>query len=161
MCAAIRSTVSRGRSFEQTVLQALTQLRFDLVQVGGKDDRGIDLRGFWRLDDTLAPVVVQCKDFPTRPIQPQSLREFLGAMEREKRINTAGLFFTSGSYSASTLVLHRQTTMPLVLCTMQQDTIVSFVMNRTMHRLFPHLIVSHGPQGKNPPLIFWKDHVVE
>lgn len=51
-----------GRLFEKNVLQVLQRVRFQLVQLGGANDGGVDLRGVWALpDNTSIPVIAQCK----------------------------------------------------------------------------------------------------
>lgn len=88
----VESTVFRGTMYEYTVLQALTQIRFDLYRTGGADDKGIDLRGTWRLLDEdddddddedreianhAIPVVCQCKN-EAKKIGPKHVRELCG-----------------------------------------------------------------------------------
>ncbi|KAF2459782.1 hypothetical protein BDY21DRAFT_299093 [Lineolata rhizophorae] len=90
------SSVYKGTLFEYRAVDALACLGFDLTRVGRANDRGIDLRGWWRLpsagggggdggaftgDTTQAdvPVVAQCKA-DVVAAQPRAVRELEGAM---------------------------------------------------------------------------------
>eukprot|EP00048_Salpingoeca_helianthica_P000719 m.43558 g.43558 ORF g.43558 m.43558 type:complete len:106 (-) comp10793_c0_seq2:656-973(-) len=79
-----------GRLFEKKVLQVLQRVRFQLVQLGGANDGGVDLRGVWALpDNTSIPVIAQCK-FTNTACKPAVLRELEGTLLRE-RAGTLGL----------------------------------------------------------------------
>lgn len=58
------STVAVGNYYEQLSLATLQRLAFELVRVGGRDDRGIDLLGHWKPPSTLQleSDVVNCND---------------------------------------------------------------------------------------------------
>lgn len=74
-----QTAVYLGKKFERETLSTLTSfLSFKLAQVGGKDDRGIDLIGHWTLTPAYTyNVVVQCKRVHKR-IGPSILRELEG-----------------------------------------------------------------------------------
>lgn len=91
------SYVARGATYEDAVAGALGAFGIALDRVGGANDRGIDLRGFWApgaqssgssLDSerlsTRVPVSVQCKRYNTRPVTPRDVREFEGAVAQDR-----------------------------------------------------------------------------
>lgn len=90
----LTSTVYRGTLYEYTVLETLSTLYgFQLYRTGGADDRGIDLRGTWRLptvptssnaatdhatlSEDVKRVVIQCKH-EAKKIGPRHVRELNG-----------------------------------------------------------------------------------
>ncbi|KAL4260893.1 hypothetical protein AB1N83_008822 [Pleurotus pulmonarius] len=85
------TTVGKGTAFEHRSLQILAQdLAMDLHRVGGKDDGGVDLIGWWKLphfplDPTAATlperirVVAQCKA-EKKKIGPKYIRELEGVL---------------------------------------------------------------------------------
>ncbi|KAK6346901.1 hypothetical protein TWF696_007002 [Orbilia brochopaga] len=86
------TTVFTGTLYEYTVLAALSRLPgISLTRIGGKDDAGIDLQGFWELprltstnsDSTQIkiPMIVQCKFGGEKSWKgPQYVRELEGAL---------------------------------------------------------------------------------
>ncbi|KAJ6257062.1 hypothetical protein Dda_7946 [Drechslerella dactyloides] len=89
------TTVFNGTLYEYTVLAALARLPgVSLTRIGGKDDAGIDLQGFWELprlaatDSSTAndaskiklPMIVQCKFGEKSWKGPQYVRELEGAL---------------------------------------------------------------------------------
>ncbi|KAA8895371.1 hypothetical protein FN846DRAFT_785202 [Sphaerosporella brunnea] len=80
------STVYVGTLYEYTVLQTLCRLGMTLRRVGGRDDRGIDIRGTWvpPASRHLPPplplqVYIQCKAERSRA-GPKYLRELEGTL---------------------------------------------------------------------------------
>lgn len=77
-----RTTVDIGRAFEQHSLAYLNAHFFmDLAQVGGANDGGVDLRGWWRVPfkPRRIRVIAQCKA-EAKPLGPRAVRELEGVM---------------------------------------------------------------------------------
>lgn len=88
------STVARGTRFELDTLMYLSSLGMNLDRVGGRNDQGTDLLGWWNiqwprrnephsaaLQGLKMRVIVQCKA-EKRPLGPRFLREFEGTLHR-------------------------------------------------------------------------------
>ncbi|SCZ97528.1 BZ3500_MvSof-1268-A1-R1_Chr4-3g07232 [Microbotryum saponariae] len=102
------STVALGTAYELATLQFLSQPPLSLqslLRIGGANDKGIDLRGFYipqrpvdddanddmvhegsvqrrRLRPRRYPILVQCKAV-SKPLQPSIVREFEGVLSTE------------------------------------------------------------------------------
>ncbi|TPX59536.1 hypothetical protein PhCBS80983_g02379 [Powellomyces hirtus] len=107
------STVHVGTSFETSTLRALAHHSMQLRRVGGRDDRGVDLRGSLTLnarDDppsasdaaaaATVPVIVQCKA-ERAPLGPAYIRELEGTLARESLGTVAVMASTNGFTSAA------------------------------------------------------------
>lgn len=75
-----QSTTYIGTHYEYTVKESLKRLGFELRQVGGTSDYGIDLIGNWNLPSAPKPlkVLVQCKAL-AKKVSPSVVRELEGA----------------------------------------------------------------------------------
>lgn len=75
------SYVAKGAAYELKCMELLRLYRFNLHSVGGKGDKGVDLKGTWDIDGSLMKITsfVQCK-YQTRQISPAIFREFEGAV---------------------------------------------------------------------------------
>jgi len=82
--------------FERLVGRAFTARGYDVKNIGGAGDKGIDLIAKYR-NETIA---VQCKRYdPAQPITPRQVREFLGAVTAAKA--TTAVFVTTSTYTAA------------------------------------------------------------
>lgn len=97
------SYAARGAAYEDMVAGVLGAFGIVLDRVGGANDRGIDLRGFWASGSPSAgsdpgsgkklartAVSVQCKHYNTRPVTPRDVREFEGAVAQDRAHAAAG-----------------------------------------------------------------------
>jgi hypothetical protein len=75
-----KSTIYVGTHYEYSTLASLSRLGFNLKQVGGSSDFGIDLLGTWDLPSVPLhlKVLVQCKAL-ARAADPKMVRELEGA----------------------------------------------------------------------------------
>ncbi|KAH9924362.1 hypothetical protein B0H21DRAFT_781421 [Amylocystis lapponica] len=126
----------KGAAFEQRSLRLLeAHLSMSLRRVGGKDDGGVDLQGWWWLPSPPAAhrmrlrVLAQCKDEKRKP-SPKYVRELEGVLYRYlARTQTplthadsvdsvdpvVGLLVSSTPYTKATLLRAHSSPMPLVL----------------------------------------------
>jgi restriction system protein len=96
----INSFPHNGKGFEKLSKVLLEQYGFSTVEVvGGKNDKGIDGIGMYKVDNTFfdinIPVVFQCKQWASS-IRPTDIRDFRGAMDGK---TTFGIFITTGDFS--------------------------------------------------------------
>lgn len=141
------STTSIGLAYELATLAFLSRppLSFKLQRVGGKNDHGVDLRGFWNVplrkiqqqpDDrnaalgrgsTRCSVIVQCKA-ETQALGPSVVRELEGTVAFEdlslnpasagkdkKARRTVGLLASQSGFSREALLRAQVSTFPLFL----------------------------------------------
>ncbi|GAO45922.1 hypothetical protein SAICODRAFT_90186 [Saitoella complicata NRRL Y-17804] len=110
------TTVYRGTLYEYTVQTVLRRLNFLLRRCGGADDRGIDLRGSWYLQNDADPlrVIVQCKSL-NRKIGPNLVREMEGAIANESN-GTLGVFASNQPYTDATNRQLLSSQRPMILC---------------------------------------------
>ncbi|KAA1473654.1 hypothetical protein DENSPDRAFT_851756 [Dentipellis sp. KUC8613] len=120
------SNVHRGTAFEQRALRILQDnMSMELTRVGGRDDRGVDLLGWWWLPDTRAAALVdrtktgeertlgpstpmrrlrvlaQCKA-EKKKLGPAYVREFEGVLARHSALSFNPTSSTSPASAAST-----------------------------------------------------------
>lgn len=127
------STTARGTAYELTTLRFLSSppLSLSLLRVGGANDKGVDLRGWWdvppRLPDQKEAkrwsVVVQCKAEKEK-LGPSVIRDLEGAVAHgmdgvggkgvEGRGGIAVLVALSG-FSPASLILASSSSTPLLL----------------------------------------------
>ncbi|KND02182.1 uncharacterized protein SPPG_02671 [Spizellomyces punctatus DAOM BR117] len=155
--ARLPSTVDVGTRFEEDTLRCLSRYGIDLRRVGGADDKGVDLRGRWRLpkeggvDPALSspghhggflefPIIVQCKKERTK-LGPKYFRELEGTLARESP-NTIALLASSEGFSTKAVDLLFASRVPLALAVINSDRIcVRLALNRALQELVPGLMV--------------------
>lgn len=137
------SMTHKGNAFEERSRRLLEEhLSMSLRRVGGKDDGGIDLQGWWWLPEPSVPaaprmrlrVLVQCKD-EKRKLSPKYVRELEGVVFRylartatypqssptpmvelpEGWDPVVGLLVSSAPFTKATLLRAHSSPMPLVL----------------------------------------------
>lgn len=103
-----RSNTSRGTLFEIACQKALSAHNFELLRIGGRNDKGIDLAGWWyssspSADASRLRVHVQCKTL-REPVSPAHIREFEGMLTRSKAPSSStplvGLFCSTSGFSS-------------------------------------------------------------
>ena len=88
------STTFAGTYYEYATQERLRSYGFDLTRVGGRGDRGVDLKGSWTIAtegdkiESKLQVIVQCKRLRTK-VGPNLIRELEGALAG--RSNTLGV----------------------------------------------------------------------
>lgn len=117
--SSLESTVARGTRFERGVQAHLSSLGMQLDRIGGRDDQGTDLLGWWKVRWPLRTsdggtagepahlpksaglnmrVIVQCKA-EKKPLGPKILRELEGTLHRATWTGaTANLSESRGSW---------------------------------------------------------------
>ncbi|KAA1473674.1 hypothetical protein DENSPDRAFT_931137 [Dentipellis sp. KUC8613] len=118
------SNVHRGTAFEQRARRILQDnMSMELTRVGGRDDRGVDLLGWWWLPDTRAAALVhrtggerklgphipmrrlrvlaQCKA-EKKKLGPAYVREFEGVLARHSAFPFHPTLSTPSALAAST-----------------------------------------------------------
>ena len=76
----------KGSWFEEEVHSLLTQWGATSYLVGSSGDRGVDIRGSWKLQEGhQVPLVVQCKN-EQRKTSSRHLREFSGVLGKEGKL---------------------------------------------------------------------------
>ena len=113
------NTVERGRRYEYAISDIFKAYNAKVWRTGGSGDRGVDLRGYWQLNDQVVDFVVQCKDVKRASLE--HLRSFASVVYSQTRPNL-GIYCTTMQPSAGQLQLLRRLETPLVLChTFQED----------------------------------------
>jgi hypothetical protein len=88
------STTFAGTYYEYATQSLLRRYGFSLTRVGGRGDRGVDLKGTWTVAtgeekvELELPVIVQCKRLKSK-VGPNLIRELEGALAG--RSNTLGV----------------------------------------------------------------------
>lgn len=88
------STTFAGTYYEYATQSLLRRYGFGLTRVGGRGDRGVDLKGMWTVataenkTEVALPVIVQCKRLKSK-VGPNLMRELEGALAG--RSNTLGV----------------------------------------------------------------------
>ncbi|KAI9011186.1 hypothetical protein BC832DRAFT_590431 [Gaertneriomyces semiglobifer] len=161
----LTSTVEAGTAFERDASKVLEQYGLLLRQVGGRGDRGIDLRGTWHLplvggrmpsgsialvderrpDVFQWPVIVQCKN-ERIPIGPKYIRELEGTIAKET-VGTIALLASSKGFSHKAVDLLFRSSAPLGLAVIEGQTCAHFAVNRSLRQLLPGLAV-HNLNGR-------------
>ncbi|KAI8921418.1 hypothetical protein DFJ77DRAFT_507072 [Powellomyces hirtus] len=126
----LTSTVHVGTSFETSTLRALAHHSMHLRRVGGRDDRGVDLRGSLTLnardDDppsasdsaAVVPVIVQCKA-ERAPLGPAYIRELEGTLARES-IGTVAVMASTNGFTAAAARLVFASRAPIAMAVIEQ-----------------------------------------
>ncbi|KAI9298228.1 hypothetical protein K502DRAFT_280235, partial [Neoconidiobolus thromboides FSU 785] len=91
------SYVNQGSEFEYQTLKKLSNYNISSIQVGGKDDKGIDLRGYWNLVEKKLPIIVQCKNTKHK-LGSKYVRELEGVLINEKS-QTIGMLVANSGFS--------------------------------------------------------------
>lgn len=120
------STVHRGTAFEELSLRLLREhLSMSLRRVGGKDDGGIDLQGWWWLPSydsssaspTRIRVLAQCKA-ERKKSGPKYVREMEGVLHRYLNVekdHVVGLLISSSRFTKAALLRAHSSLLPLIL----------------------------------------------
>lgn len=120
------STVHRGTAFEELSLRLLHEhLSMSLRRVGGKNDGGIDLQGWWWLPSsgssstspTRIRILAQCKA-EKRKYGPKYVREMEGVLHRYLNVDSdpvVGLLISSSLFTKAALLRAHSSSAPLIL----------------------------------------------
>ncbi|TFK47580.1 hypothetical protein OE88DRAFT_1665786 [Heliocybe sulcata] len=131
------SATHKGVAFEKRSLRILQEhLSMSLQRIGGKDDGGVDLRGWWWLppphmtvnnaneDRRRVRVIAQCKA-EKKKMGPNYVRELEGVMHRdlteEAPYAAVALLISESAFTASTLRLAQSSKIPLLLLHLPSD----------------------------------------
>ncbi|KAL9559396.1 hypothetical protein MBANPS3_000471 [Mucor bainieri] len=152
----ITSTVYRGTLFELQTLETLaTTAGMDLEHVGGRSDRGIDLRGQWFNDIN---ILVQCKN-TKQGCTPDQIRELIGTVASSKsptRRKIIGILSTvnrtqsnSNQFTPDVLQQFKTSTIALGLVTIENTTLKTIMFNRKAQAMLKGLSIStqYSPSG--------------
>lgn len=98
------SYVARGKVYEQTCISTLSSIGMQLIGVGGRDDKGIDLIGHWAISNFhQIPVVVQCKRLSAASGCPPSvIRELEGTISHNVHFYSTAISQLSCSAASNT-----------------------------------------------------------
>jgi hypothetical protein len=135
----------KGRAFELSALQVLSNRGFELMHVGKRGDAGIDLRGRWN-SAGLIPVVVQCKNYATGAnLNPAVVRELEAVLDKEPE-GTVGLLATPRlKYTAGLVSTLNSSRRPLFWTMIDDDKIIQFSLNNQASKIIPSLRVINQP----------------
>ncbi|KAK4517666.1 uncharacterized protein ATC70_001006 [Mucor velutinosus] len=152
----ISSTVYRGTLFELQTLETLaTAAGMDLEHVGGKSDRGIDLRGQWFNNIN---ILVQCKN-TKQGCTPDQIRELIGTVASStspNRRKIIGILSTvnrkqtnNNQFTPDVLQQFRASTIALGLVTIENTTLKSIMFNKKAQAMLKGLSIStlYSPLG--------------
>ncbi|EPB89805.1 hypothetical protein HMPREF1544_03326 [Mucor circinelloides 1006PhL] len=152
----ITSTVYRGTLFELQTLETLTTTAgMNLEHVGGKSDRGIDLRGQW-FNNTI--ILVQCKN-TKQGCTPDQIRELIGTVASftsPKRRKIIGILSTvnrtqsnSNQFTPDVLQQFSTSTTALGLATIENTTLKTIMFNKKAQALLKGLSITtqYSPLG--------------
>ena len=145
----LKSTVFRGTIHEYSVLEALKPYRFRLTRTGGSDDKGVDLKGIWKLG-TEIPVVIQCKN-EAKKIGPRYIREMSGM--KTTLPGTIAILASTSMYTPLAIRSMITSEVPIALTLFQQyedgGMLEQLVWNRPAGAILGDLQVrtEHGADG--------------
>ncbi|CAO3632998.1 unnamed protein product [Mucor fragilis] len=151
----ITSTVYRGTLFELQTLETLaTTAGMNLEHVGGKSDRGIDLRGQW-FNNT--DILVQCKN-TKQGCTPDQIRELIGTVASstspKKRkiigiLSTVNRIQNNNQFTPDVLQQFRASTIALGLVTIENTTLKTIMFNKKAQAMLKGLSIStqYSPLG--------------
>ncbi|KAJ3006065.1 hypothetical protein HKX48_000312 [Thoreauomyces humboldtii] len=162
------STVAIGNLFEESCVTSLSRHGMHLRRIGGKDDRGVDLRGTWTLPSspssplqprtrphspTTIPLIVQCKHERSK-LGPKYMRELEGTLGREPS-DTIAIMACREGYSTTAKEMVYGSPCPIALVVVDEETrLVSFVPNRVLKTVVPGLLVVRS-QGRDGGVGMW------
>ncbi|KAK9462249.1 uncharacterized protein V1516DRAFT_674131 [Lipomyces oligophaga] len=155
------STVYIGTLYEYVVQEALSlNASMALVRCGGKDDKGIDLRGTISLSDyehsdanPAIPVIVQCKFETTRKPGVRYIRELSGTLDHF-RLDTLAILVAPLPLSSSALDTMCAASRPIAYCCVPgahaRGTLHQMIWNRAAGKLLQRLrlVYTTSPTGK-------------
>lgn len=140
------SNVHRGTAYEEEVQKCFDSYGMRLRRVGGANDGGTDLLGYWHLDDTLkVSLVVQCKAV-AQPRGPNVVRELVGTMQQQSR-DTLGIIVSSAGFTQIAIKTAAMTMLPVGLAVVTEPVgsesglCTLFWMNAAAQKTFPGLVV--------------------
>ncbi|KAI9197160.1 uncharacterized protein BJ171DRAFT_522896 [Polychytrium aggregatum] len=137
-----------GHQFELDTQNTLRHFGFDLRACGKRNDKGIDLRGYWMFSpaDTNViklPVIIQCKNEATR-LSPKYVRELEGTVLRESE-GTLGVLVSSRGFTPLSRQAFHSSPLPMALAVVVPDdepALNSLQMNHAAQNLIPDLVIS-------------------
>eukprot|EP01027_Heterolobosea_sp_BB2_P017733 GEZU01025097.1.p1 GENE.GEZU01025097.1~~GEZU01025097.1.p1 ORF type:complete len:198 (+),score=54.89 GEZU01025097.1:105-698(+) len=141
------STVYRGTRFERETMQALDKYCFHVYSTGAAHDKGIDFRGVWFLDNNndsfdlnnrlKVNIIGQCK-CENKPIGTHYIREMEGVLSQQDRFRDHIAVFSSESgFTEYSLQHAKESSMPMILVTIQQGDVLEFFINKSASKLLP------------------------
>ncbi|KAG1472917.1 hypothetical protein G6F56_001255 [Rhizopus delemar] len=123
----LTSTSYRGTLFELQSLHALeSTAKMQLAHVGGRGDRGIDLRGTW----AGLPVIVQCKTVK-EGCTPEHIRGMMGTASMFKKRQISILATRTHTYTSEVLSHFQSSPLPLGLASVNDITLVTLMFNKS------------------------------
>ena len=151
------SHVALGTAYERHCQTfARTYLRMPLIQVGGANDEGIDLRGTWNLPscDKQFNIIAQCKRYK-RKVPPIHIRELVGTVahyrqQRSSERDTLAVLFASGSWSTQSILKANESSTPILLVHLEpsddptSDAEGRFALNGKIDLLCKGAVANHA-----------------
>ena len=130
-----------GTEFEYEAIKELEALQFELKRVGGSNDQGKDLEGFWKLPNQLHfNVICQCKKI-SKKVSSAIVRELEGTLSNERN-QKIGILISGGTgFSPEAIQAFHKTEYPLIFINIDQDGISYFKLNASCQKLIPALVV--------------------
>ena len=136
------NTYRVGLELELRMLRILESSTTQTIQMGGPNDRGIDLQG--RLNLKTSPLYLcQCKNSALK-LSTKYLRELEGTLSNYPH-QTVGIMATSGDWTRNSKLLFHYSKFPLVgmQIDLKESFVKSAVMNLEFQRVFPNVAVSN------------------
>eukprot|EP00743_Colponemidia_sp_Colp-15_P011603 GILK01012996.1.p1 GENE.GILK01012996.1~~GILK01012996.1.p1 ORF type:complete len:166 (-),score=13.92 GILK01012996.1:478-936(-) len=133
-----------GKAFELSTAALLSKFRFSVRVCGGANDRGVDFRGVWSLNDQELDILGQCKN-EQKPIGPRALREFEGVLASAKdSARTLGVFVSASGFTTAAYQQLTRSRFPILLLSANTDHIVGLRLSSAAQTKLPLLQVGRG-----------------
>lgn len=144
---------SIGRRYEEACQSMLRLIGISLRHVGGRSDGGVDLTGYWHLEEPPHPIIVQCK-YIRRDCPPMYVRELEGVVAREK--DTVAVLVSSSPASRASIETLAQSPWPMLFLHYDMVKLRKAFANTSLQRRLPRLIVgSKHVDGDVEPAFFY------
>ncbi|KAK5576570.1 hypothetical protein RB653_007714 [Dictyostelium firmibasis] len=151
------STYSKGKKYELKTIEILNQFGMNIIRSGGKNDKGIDFKGDWKLPSKkVVKIIGQCKNYSGKKVGPSVIREFESTFIRyqseldkenskllkQDKTSTLGIIVSQSGFSPSIRSFSEEIEYPVVLCHLLDYGILSFYMNFKAKQLLPNIRVA-------------------
>lgn len=154
----LKSTVFKGTLHEYSVLETLKTYSFDLSRVGGNDDKGIDLKGTWKLPNNSIPIIIQCKN-EAKKIGPKYIRELSGIKSLTPR--TISMLASTSMFTPMAMQTMAGSSQPICLTLFKQHSegaaLQQLIWNRAAGEIIGDLQVKmeYDVHGSSAQLKLW------
>ncbi|KAG0164765.1 hypothetical protein DFQ28_007704 [Apophysomyces sp. BC1034] len=165
------TTVYRGTMFELQTLEAFQELGMRLHHVGGRSDKGVDLRGDWplkRLTATLSNthVIAQCKNLKMG-CTPDHMRALIGTIVTDSAAagkDVLGILATVShrQFTSDVLAYFTGSQVALGLAKIEGTQVQSLMFNEAAKSILQGLAITvrYSSDGKAMPVLTYNGEIL-